>query len=146
MGGEPIKLMGNAAKSVFARWAWSRDYTPVFQWETETNRQLLGDAESSLQPSTYRARLHGFLRMVRDCRPLPLWPRGEHVEFFVADNPFHFTGNAVPLHTPGTERVRRPWEFIERVAEGRSRGHGRAHTETSVAFIRRMVFEHFFPF
>ena len=61
------------------------------------------------------------------------------------DNPFWHTGSAVPL-AGGDLRARRPWEWIWRVAEGRSRGKGRARLETWVDYVRRFVFEHFFPY
>ena len=61
------------------------------------------------------------------------------------NNPFWHTGNAVPLHRPDF-RTRRPWKYIQRVAEGRSAGRQRATPESATAYIRRFVFDHFFPF
>ena len=61
------------------------------------------------------------------------------------NNPFWHTRNAVPLYT-GDMRTRRPWEFIERVAEGRSTGRHRRAPESATAYVRRFVFDHFFPF
>jgi hypothetical protein len=33
-----------------------------------------------------------FMRMMRDCRPEPSWPAGEHVDFFVADQTYEWVG------------------------------------------------------
>ena len=61
------------------------------------------------------------------------------------DNPFWHTGTAVPLWE-GDFRTRRPWEWVWRVAEGRSVGKGRARHERWDMHVRRFVFDHFFPF
>lgn len=55
------------------------------------------------------------------------------------------TGNAVPLDT-GDFRQRRPWEWIWRVAFGRSAGKWRATNESWDAFVHRFVHGHFFRF
>ena len=61
------------------------------------------------------------------------------------NNPFWHTGNAVPLDG-GDFRDRRPWEWPRATAEGRSAGKGRARIERWDLYVRRFVFEHFFPF
>jgi hypothetical protein len=61
------------------------------------------------------------------------------------DNPFHHTRNPVPLDG-GTAGERRPWELVERVDSGRSAGVWRGRAERGRAYIRRFVFEHFFPY
>ena len=58
-------------------------------------------------------------------------------------NHFHHTGNSVPLHT-GDFRSRRPWEWLWRVAFGRSSGKERGRVETWDAFSLRMLYDHFF--
>ena len=55
------------------------------------------------------------------------------------------TGNAVPLDT-GDFRMRRPWEWIWRVAFGTSAGKWRSRAETWLAFAHRMVTLNFFRF
>ena len=60
-------------------------------------------------------------------------------------NPFWHTGNPVTL-TVGEFREYRPWEWIERAADGRSAGRGRAKSERWDLYVRRFVFEHFFPY
>jgi hypothetical protein len=60
------------------------------------------------------------------------------------DNPFHHTGNSVPRD--GDFRERRPEEWWRRTAEGRSMGKGRARPERWDTYVRRFVFERFFPF
>ena len=61
------------------------------------------------------------------------------------DNHFWHTGSSVPLNT-GDFRSRRPWEWIERVQQGRSCGKHRSRHETWLAYATRFVHEHFFPF
>ena len=61
------------------------------------------------------------------------------------NNPFHHTGNAVPLDG-GSLRERQPWEFWKRVAHGRSTGKGRSRLEAWSLYVRRFVFDHFFRF
>ena len=60
------------------------------------------------------------------------------------DNPFHHTGLSVPLDA-GDYRFRRPWEWVWRTAEGRSAGKGR-RVERWDVYVRRFLYEHFFPF
>jgi hypothetical protein len=60
-------------------------------------------------------------------------------------NPFWHTGNPVTL-TVGDFREYMPWLWIERAADGRSAGRGRAQPERWDLYVRRFVFEHFFPF
>ena len=61
------------------------------------------------------------------------------------NNPFHHTGNAVPLDQ-GDAKTRRPWEFWRHVAEGRSAGVGRQTRERWDAYVSRYVSEHLFPY
>ena len=70
---------------------------------------------------------------------------GTDLTVFSPNNPFWHTGNAVPLWT-GDFQTRRPWEWVWRVAEGRSVGKGRARHEPWDLHTRRFVFDHFFPF
>lgn len=55
-------------------------------------------------------------------------------------NPFWYTGTATPM-SQGDFRYRTPWEWVHRVAQGLSRGHGRVHSESwhayAAAFIRK---------
>ena len=60
-------------------------------------------------------------------------------------NPFWYTGNAVTL-TAGDFKEYRPWEWLERTADGRSAGRGRAKAERWDLYTRRFVFDHYFPF
>ena len=58
-------------------------------------------------------------------------------------NRLHHTGNPVPLHA-GEFKSRRPWEWLWRVADGRSNGKLRGRSETWQGFALRMVYDHFF--
>ena len=60
-------------------------------------------------------------------------------------NELWHTGNAVPLDT-GDFRTRRPWEWIWRVAFGRSAGKWRATNETWLAYASRFVTDKFFKY
>ena len=60
-------------------------------------------------------------------------------------NRFWHTGNAVPL-AEGDVRWRRPWEWLWYVAFGRSAGKGRSRIERWDKYVRRFVYEHFFPY
>ena len=59
-------------------------------------------------------------------------------------NRFHHTGNPVPLHAVNEFRTRRPWEWMWRVASGRSTGKDRGRAESWDAFTIRMLYTHFF--
>jgi hypothetical protein len=61
------------------------------------------------------------------------------------NNPFWHSGNLTPLDQ-GDFRERRPWEWVWRVAEGRSAGHGRARMERWNVYVRRFVHGRFFAF
>ena len=69
---------------------------------------------------------------------------GRNLTVSAANNPFHHTRNAVPLDG-GDIRSRQPWVYVERVEAGRSAGRHRASPETARSYVRRFVFEHFFP-
>lgn len=60
-------------------------------------------------------------------------------------NPFWHTGTPVTLGA-GDFRDYRPWEWIERTADGRSAGRARARAERWDFYVRRFVFDHFFPY
>ena len=63
------------------------------------------------------------------------------------NNPFWHTRNPVPLvYTGPGVRTRCPWKWVELVHDGRSAGQHRASPESSFAYVRRFVFDHFFPF
>ena len=62
-----------------------------------------------------------------------------------SQNPFWHTGNHVTL-TVGDFREYMPWLWIERTADGRSAGRRRARAERWDQYVRRFVFDHFFPF
>jgi len=62
-----------------------------------------------------------------------------------SENPFWHTGNPVPLDT-GDFRSRRPWEWPKAVWLGSSSGKSRATSEGWIPYVRRFVFDHFFPF
>ena len=55
------------------------------------------------------------------------------------------TGNPVPLNT-GDFRLRRPWEWVWRTANGRSAGKWRSNNETWQAYAQRFVRNHFFSY
>jgi hypothetical protein len=73
---------------------------------------------------------------------------GRDLTLHHTDNPFHMTRNPVPLFTNRSSdaQTRRPWEFIERVAYGLSRGIWRMTAETAPMYIRRWLSGHSFPF
>ena len=70
---------------------------------------------------------------------------GRDLTVHTTHNVFWHTGTPVPRDT-GDYRVRRPSEWIWRVASGAAAGKGRARREAWLAFSRRMVNEHFFPY
>lgn len=63
------------------------------------------------------------------------------------NNPFHHTGNAVPLYTAaGWCRQRTPWIWVNRTQTAQSAGKSRSRHERWDDHARRFVFDHFFPF
>jgi hypothetical protein len=124
-------------------WSPSMLSRSVAYWnQTSTSVQRIEGRQRRLasRPVTFE-----FMRMMRDCRPLPAWPRGEHVEFFVADQTYEWVGvkkhgrrSTVERHDHrGMPVALRHEVYVNSI---------RAHAEAASMYIRRFVFERFFPF
>ena len=85
------------------------------------------------------------LRMARLLQDALVQTIGCDLTLYCPSNLMWHTGNAVPLYT-GDFRYRRPWEWIWRVAFGRSCGKHRSRHEMWHAFAERFVDERLFPF
>lgn len=85
------------------------------------------------------------LRMARMLQDAFVRILGRDLTVVDGNNHCWHTGNSVPLNT-GDFRWRRPWEWIERVCQGRSCGKHRTRHETWHAFAARFVHDHFFSF